>query len=214
MKVNQSEFNSRWSELHGGAVVEGSIAIWLRISYWIARGLSSLRISPNAMTLFGVLLSFSLLTPVIMGDEIIPPYQSLFILIFALICDGVDGSLAIYQNRVTAMGALYDSIADRISEAFWLTFVVYIGIPARYAMAIWILGATQEYARARLAGLGFSEVGVITPTERPMRAIYVAVIIALNIFMPSTMTAASIIFVILQAISVLLIAKMARSLLR
>ena len=214
MKVNQSEFTARWSELHGGAAIQGAVAGWLRISYWVARALSTFRVSPNAMTLFGVFLSFSLLLQVLMDKETIPSYQSLFILIFALICDGVDGSLAIYQNRVTQMGALYDSIADRISEAFWLTLVVYMGVPARYAMAIWILGATQEYARARLASLGFSEVGVITPTERPMRAIYVAVIIAFNIFMPNVMTAASVIFVILQAISVLLIAKMARSLLR
>ena len=214
MKVNYSDFTLRWSELHGGAKIQGAIAVWLRISYWIARGLSVFRLTPNSITFFGVVLSFLLLLPVVMRSDGIPLYQSIIILVCALICDGVDGSLAIYQNRVTRIGAIYDSIADRISEAFWLIFVAFIGVPAPFAMTIWILGATQEYARTRLASLGFSEVGVITPTERPVRAIYVAVIIALNICMESLIVEASVIFMALQAISVLMIVKMARSLLR
>lgn len=214
MKINHSEFNQRWSELHGGAVVEGSVAGWLRISFWIARFFSQLRISPNLVTIVGVFLSFALLLPVIFESEEIPLYQSLFLLILALICDGIDGSIAIYQGRVTPMGALYDSIADRISEALWLIFAVYIGLSARYALAIWILGATQEYARTRLAALGFSEIGTLTPTERPMRAIFIAIVIALNVFGYEMIDQTAIVFIALQVISVLMILKMARSILR
>jgi CDP-diacylglycerol--glycerol-3-phosphate 3-phosphatidyltransferase len=214
MKISKEEFNARWSELHGGATIAGAVKGWLAISYYLARGLSLLRITPNLMTVIGVLLSLAMLAPIVAGEESIPLLPAIALLILALIADGVDGSLAIYQNRASELGALYDAIADRISEAAWLTFVVYIGVPARYAIAIWILGATQEYARARLASMGYTEVGVVTPAERPMRAIYILFVILLNIFSINLLVALSIFFIALQVISVLMIVKMARSILR
>jgi CDP-diacylglycerol--glycerol-3-phosphate 3-phosphatidyltransferase len=36
-----------------------------------------------------------------------------------------------------------------------------------------VIASTQEYARARLGGLGISEVGVVTPAERPVRASFI-----------------------------------------
>jgi archaetidylinositol phosphate synthase len=205
--MKRAEFNRTWSDLHGGVEVQGVISIWLRISYWIARILSFFRITPNIVTTVGLIASvgiyFTMYTSQLIG-----------LIIFSLICDGVDGSLAIYRGRVSKFGELYDSVADRISEAFWLLGATFVGVPVRWAIAIWVLSAAQEYARARLASLGYSEIGVVTPTERPVRAIFVIVVTFLFWFGYEIATPVAIGFTVLQAISVLLVMRMARSVLR
>ena len=205
--MKEQQFKERWSELHGGVEIQGVIAGWLRISYFIARLLAFFRITPNIVTTFGlvasILIYFTSFTSQLIG-----------LVVFSLICDGVDGSLAIYRDRASKFGELYDSIADRISEAFWLMGASFVGVPMRWAIAIWVLSATQEYARARLASLGYSEIGVVTPTERPVRAIFVVAVTVLFWFGHDVATQVAIGFTVLQAISVLIVMRMARSILR
>jgi len=214
MSISRTAFNSRWSALHGGAEIKGAVKGWLAISYFIARGLNFIRMTPNIITLIGVLLSAAMLQPIYFGYKDFSVVPAIILLVLSLIADGVDGSLAIYQDRESKLGGIYDTIADRISEAFWLTFVFYCGVPAGLAIAIWILGATQEYARARLASMGHEQVGVVTPAERPVRAIYILFTIILSIFAANLLAALSIAFIALQLFSVLMIVKMARSILR
>jgi archaetidylinositol phosphate synthase len=205
--MRRNEFNSRWSELHGGVEVQGVIALWLRISFWIARVLAFFRLTPNIVTTIGMLSSFLIYFTTYTS-------QLIGLVIFSLICDGVDGSLAIYRNKTSKFGELYDSIADRITEAFWLMGATFVGVPMRWAIAIWVLGATQEYARARLASLGYSEIGVVTPAERPVRAIFVIAITLSFQFGYDYLTQIAIGFTILQAFGLLMVMRMARSILR
>ena len=204
--MNRPAFNRKWSDLHGGVEVQGVISFWLRISYWIARVLSFFRITPNIVTTIGLIASIAIYFTMYTS-------QLIALVIFSLICDGVDGSLAIYRDRVSKFGELYDSLADRISEAFWLVGATFVGVPVRWAIAIWVLGATQEYARARLASLGYSEIGIVTPTERPVRAIFVVAVTLLYWFGHDLAMQVAIGFTILQAISVLMVMRMARSIL-
>jgi len=205
--VNLLEFRSRWSELHGGVEIQGVIKGWLTISFAIARVLNLFRITPNIVTTIGLLASaliyFTSYTS-----------QLIALVLFSLICDGVDGSLAIYGDRASKFGELYDSIADRLSEAFWLMGASFVGVPVRWAIAIWVLGATQEYARARLASLGYTEIGVVTPTERPVRAIFVIAVTLTFWFGYEIATELAIGFTALSAISLLIVMRMARSILK
>lgn len=205
--MNRLEFNRRWSDLHGGVEIQGVISIWLRISFSIARALAFFRVTPNIVTTIGLLAS---------GSIWFTSYTSqlLALVVFSLICDGVDGSLAIYRDKASKFGELYDSLADRISEALWLMGASFVGVPVRWAIAIWVLSATQEYARARLASLGYSEIGVVTPTERPVRAIFVCAVTIIYWLGYDFMTEVAIGFTILQAISVLIVMRMARTILR
>jgi len=205
--MNRTEFNRRWSDLHGGVEVQGAISLWLKISYWIARGLAFFRLTPNAITTIGLFASIAIYFTSYTS-------QLIALVVFSLICDGVDGSLAIYRGRVSRLGELYDSLADRISEAFWLLGASFVGVPVRWAVAIWVLGATQEYARARLASLGYTEIGVVTPTERPIRAIFVIVVTFLFWFGYDFATQLAVGFTILQALSVLIVMRMARTILQ
>ncbi len=205
--MKSSEFNRKWSDLHGGVEVQGVISLWLRISYWIARGLAFVRITPNIVTTVGLLASVAIY-------QTIYTSQLLALVLFSLICDGVDGSLAIYRGRVSKFGELYDSLADRISEAFWLMGASFVGVPVRWAIAIWVIGATQEYARARLASLGYAEIGIVTPTERPVRAIFVMAVTLSYWLGYEVATNLAIGFVILQIWSFLQVMRMAKSILR
>ena len=207
MRISRTEFNQRWSVLHGGVEIQGVIAGWLAISYYLARFLTFFRVSPNFVTFIGLVASLSLF-------QIDAVVIIALLILFSLICDGVDGSLAIYQNRTSRLGSLYDTLADRISEACWLTISAYLLVPVRYAIAIWVLSATQEYARTRLASMGYSEIGVVTPTERPVRAIFMFFIIFLYYFGIEITEQVAIGFIGLQIVSFLMVMRMARSILR
>lgn len=179
--MTEREFKERWSQLHGGADVEGVVGAWLSLSFQAARICSALRISPNFLTLLG------LGTAIAMG---LSTYAAIALLLLAvsLFFDGIDGSVAIVRGTESKWGALLDSLADRISEAFWLYMGWRLGIPAWIVITMWTTASTQEYARARLASLGHSEIGTVTPTERPVRAIFMAAVLIFYIFdIPGTL---------------------------
>jgi len=179
--ISEREFKERWSQLHGGADTEGVVGGWLSFSYQVARVCAALRISPNFITLLG------LATAIAMG---LSEYAAiaLLLLVISLFFDGIDGSVAILRGTESKWGSLLDSLADRISEAFWLYMGWRLGIPAWVVIVMWTVASTQEYARARLASLGHSEIGVVTPTERPVRAIFMAFALLFYIFdIPGTL---------------------------
>ena len=173
--MNEEQFKERWSELHGGADTEGVVGGWLSFSYQVARVCVALRITPNLLTLLG------LGTAIAMG---LSEYAAiaLLLLVISLFFDGIDGSVAILRGTESKWGELLDSLADRISEAFWLYMGWRLGIPAWVVISMWTIASTQEYARARLASLGHREIGVVTPTERPVRAIFMAFALIFYIF--------------------------------
>jgi phosphatidylglycerophosphate synthase len=173
--ISEREFKERWSELHGGADTEGVVGSWLSFSYQAARVCVALRITPNFITFLG------LGTAIAMG---LSEYAAiaLLLLVISLFFDGIDGSVAILRGTESTWGELLDSLADRISEAFWLYMGWRLGIPAWVVITMWTIASTQEYARARLASLGHREIGVVTPTERPVRAIFMAFALIFYIF--------------------------------
>jgi len=179
--LTEKEFKNRWSEVHGGADVEGVVGGWLSFSYQAARVCAAIRISPNLLTFLGLGAAIA------MG---LSSYAaiSLLLLAISLFFDGIDGSVAIVQKRESRWGSVLDSLADRISEAFWLYMGWRLGIPAWVVISMWAIASTQEYARARLASLGHSEIVIVTPTERPVRAIFMAFALLFYIFdIPGTL---------------------------
>jgi archaetidylinositol phosphate synthase len=181
VQLTEKEFKNRWSELHGGADVEGVVGGWLSFSYQAARVCAALRISPNLLTFLG------LGAAVAMG---LSSYAaiSLLLLVISLFFDGIDGSVAIVRGSESKWGSVLDSIADRISEAFWLYMGWRLGIPAWVVITMWVVASTQEYARARLASLGHHKITIVTPTERPVRAIFMAFALLFYIFdIPGTL---------------------------
>ena len=205
--MKKEEFHSTWSDLHGGADIKGIVKTWLAISFASAKFLSKLNITPNILTLLGVLFAIAMAAYPL-------SLWAIPLLVLSLYADGIDGSVAIFQKRQSSFGAILDSVADRISEALWFYVAYRIGAPAWLVLATYVIASTQEYARARLTSLGISGVGVVTPAERPVRAsfIFIALVSYALSFELVTLTMA--ILAILQLISFGLVARFAHNSLR
>jgi len=198
--MNQSEFFAKWSKLHGDATISGIVKGWLRISFILVRPIAKLKITPNMLStfglFFGVLLFFNA-----------ENNWAILLLITSLICDGVDGSLAIVTNKESKWGAAVDSIFDRLTEVFWALTFIAIGANQNVVMAAVLLAAVQEYLRARAAGLGLVEVGVVTIAERPVRAAILFVALVAAVLDLEIINQIAIIWLVMQSISFLTISK-------
>lgn len=173
----REEFFDRWSEVHGGAEIKGIVRWWLSISFRVASLLRRLRVTANSMTVFGVIIAFLLIVALRDkgSEQAAPLLIAALLLVISLAADGVDGSLALLTGHVSRRGAALDAIADRLAESFWAFAFIQIGADYRVVVMAWLMAQTQEYIRARLGGLGVSEIGVVTVSERPVRASFLAV---------------------------------------
>jgi len=167
--MNREELFSTWSDLHGNAKISGIVKAWLSISYLIVKPISKFRITPNILTMFGLFFG------VILFLNANTPWASV-LLVLSLICDGIDGSLAILTKKPTKWGAILDSVVDRLTEIFWVLALYKIGADLKLLILVLLTASLQEYVRARSAGLGVSEVGIVTFAERPVRASFVFIV--------------------------------------
>ena len=167
--MSREEFFSTWSDLHGDAKISGIVKAWLSISYLIVKPISRVRITPNILTMFGLFFG------VILFLNANTSWASV-LLVLSLICDGIDGSLAILTKKSTKWGAILDSVVDRLTEIFWVLALYKIGADLKLLVIVLLTASLQEYVRARSAGLGVSEVGIVTFAERPVRASFVFVV--------------------------------------
>lgn len=205
--MNKSEFNSTWSSLHGGAEIKGIVKAWLAISFGSAKFLSKLHVTPNILTLLGVLFAVAMaLNPL--------SFWAVPLLVLSLYADGIDGSVAIFQGRNTSLGAVLDASADRISEALWFYVAYKIGAPAWLVLATYVIASTQEYARARLGGLGISDLGVVTPAERPVRASFIFIALISYALGLDLVFLALLVLFVLQILSFYLVVRFAHNRLR
>lgn len=169
--MKRSEFFDSWSRLHGNAKISGAVKGWLTISFFLVKPLAKLRITPSILTFlglfFGVLLYSNALS-----------IWAIALLTLSLICDGVDGSLAIIAGKSSKWGAVLDSVVDRVTELFWALAFISLGAKQNVVIAALLIASTQEYLRARAGGLGLRDVGVVTIAERPVRAaiLFIAII--------------------------------------
>lgn len=135
----------------------------------LARGLARLGISPNLVTLFGLVLS-GLAAYLITLDRFILAGA---ILLLSGVFDLLDGSLARLTGKVSKFGSLLDSLVDRVSEGIlFFGFLVLSLDNADVTLAILSYAAFAgsvfvSYARARSEGLGIKGVvGIMTRPER------------------------------------------------
>ena len=192
--MDKNEFFTTWSNLHGGAKIEGIVKTWLQISYASAKFLSKLRVTPNLLTFAGLFFAIALW-------QFANSWAAALFLVLSLFFDGIDGSLAILQKKTSKFGAFTDSFVDRISEVFWALALYKLGAPASLVFVALLATFIQEYLRARAGGLGHEEVGIVTICERPVRASLIFIAIIANLVGLGLVTAISIIWVAMQFIA-------------
>ena len=169
--MNKDEYLTTWSELHGGAKIDGIVKAWLNISFALVKPLAKLRVTPNILTLGGLICAILLW-------QFPNSWPAALFLIASLMFDGIDGSLAIVTRVTSKFGAFTDSFVDRLSEIFWALALYELGAPKALVFAALLTTYIQEYLRARSGGLGHNEIGIVTICERPVRAslIFIAII--------------------------------------
>ena len=132
--------------------------------------LHKLNISPNLLSVFGLILGIIAAVFIALDDLIL---AALFLIIGA-IADLFDGSLARKFNKETDFGAFLDSVIDRIQELSIFIGATYLLISKEnYEWAILpvlTLGLSflVSYSRARGEGLGIQtkDSGIVTRPER------------------------------------------------
>ena len=198
--MTKDEFFLAWSKLHGDAKVSGIVKGWLSISFTVSKALAKMRVTPNELTILGLVFGILLYMN---SNTIWAP----LILVISLICDGVDGSLAIITRQSSKWGALLDSVVDRLTEVFWVLALYSLGVDSKILITVLILALTQEYLRARAGGVGLKQVGVVTVAERPVRASFIFIaLVAFNLNL-EILNQITFVWLILQAISFLTVVR-------
>jgi archaetidylinositol phosphate synthase len=174
----------------GTGVVKG----WLTISYALSKPLVSLKVSPSLISVIGVIAAVFTYT------EARRDY-CIALLAISLVSDGIDGTVAILSGKASKRGAMLDALCDRIGEALWALAFYKLGAPAWIIGTAWVLAFTQEYCRARIAGLGDYRIDVVTIAERPVRASFLAVAIVAYDLKIVAVTTLAVIWTIQQAVA-------------
>lgn len=160
-------------QLRGGSSV---LPAWVKegvraILRPVVRVAMALHLTPNTITVIGLLITAIAATMVGMGWLL----AGAAVLTAGSLLDAVDGALARAQGGGTPFGSFLDSTLDRASEA-----ILYTGIAAWFLLAsrepLWPVVATLlalvasflvSYARARAEGIGLTaEVGLAPRVER------------------------------------------------
>jgi CDP-diacylglycerol--glycerol-3-phosphate 3-phosphatidyltransferase len=140
-----------------------------QISGIIIPAISKTKISPNALTVTGLVI--------ILAASVLVAFDYLLaggiLVLVAGLFDILDGALARYANKTTKFGAVLDSTFDRFSEGalFAGLLILYVPkgqilIPALIVASL-IFSFLISYIRARAEGIGVScQVGFFTRTER------------------------------------------------
>jgi phosphatidylglycerophosphate synthase len=174
--VRWDEYATRWATLHGGfdpRAAGQAVRGWLRMSYGIGALLSRWRVPPTAVTVVGLL--FCAAVPVAATRSPVGLFVGAGLVLLAGVADSVDGAVAVVSDRVTALGYVYDSVADRLGEAAWLAAFWVAGVPAPIVVLAGGLSWLHEYVRARAVSAGMREIGTVTVGERPMRVVVTVV---------------------------------------
>ena len=186
----------RWAQLHGGVDPRDSWLVrgWLTVAYRCAKPLTALGLSPNGVTVVGVLVA--VMVPVLawFGSATSSPgwlWGALLVTVLSGLLDNLDGAVAVITGHTSRAGYVFDSVADRLSDVALLAALWVVGAPGPLVACAVLLGFLQEYARARSAAAGVSEVGVVSISERPTRVVIVAVFLGLCAWAPYGVTPAS-----------------------
>ena len=204
---SRETFFNEWSALHGGAEIKGIVKAWLSASFAICSVLRAIRITPNGLTYFSLIWGALFL-------NFIETHWAIAFLVLSLMADGLDGSLAILTDKATRWGAALDAVMDRIVESMWALGLFLLGAQWEWVLLAWLAAYSQEYMRARAAGLGVKELGVVTIGERPIRASIVFIALVARIFDFELANVLAIAWTFLQVISVFTVLRFLQPLLR
>ena len=142
-------------------------AVTDRLVVPVARGLVRLGVTPNWLTLFGLVTTLAGVAVVLT----VGPRPGAVVLAVGALADALDGTVARLRGSSSPLGSFYDSVTDRISDAAILGAATWLvrEDPVLFAAAVVALAGAQitSYVRAKAEALGWrATVGIV---ERPER---------------------------------------------
>ena len=153
----------------------------------VGRFIGRSRISPNAVTVLGLLIQIGAAALILEGALAVAGVVALVAAIF----DVLDGAVAKARGMASNFGAFLDSTTDRLADALYFLPIAWLyavdpDIPSRaedwvaaLALATLVLSFMVSYVKARAEGLGFKcDVGI---AERAERSIIVIAGLILNL---------------------------------
>ncbi|HEV3473611.1 MAG TPA: CDP-alcohol phosphatidyltransferase family protein [Actinomycetota bacterium] len=180
--------------------------VWDRLMRPVGRLVSKGRISPNAVTVTGVVVQGVVALYILQGKLLVAG----LIAIVAGLLDAVDGAVAKASGRTTRFGALLDSTTDRLSDALFFLPVAWLyGVApdiaerdepwvAAIALVALVASFLVSYVKARAEGLGLEcNVGI---AERAERVILLIAALVFSSLLPAIM-------VLLAALSTITVAQ-------
>lgn len=150
----------------------------------LGRGLRSIGVPADALTVFGLLASVATAVLIASGHLV----WAVVGVIVAGVSDLLDGAIARGNGSASPRGAFFDSVTDRVSDALLLGGVAWflIGTSSPYnavlAVAVMACSMLVSYERARAEALGLDARGGLM--ERAERFVFLGVALAFNIIVP------------------------------
>jgi len=167
--MDREEYLRRWSALHGEAAATGLVRFWLGLAHAGAAPLARARVSPNALTVLGLLGSVLVVPLAALGGRW--PLLAVPVVVASAFADNLDGAVAVMTARTTRWGYVLDSVCDRLADSAYVVALWVLGAPGWLCVVGGGLAGLHEYTRARAAAGGMAEIGVVTVSERPTRVI-------------------------------------------
>ena len=166
---------------------------WDRVMRPIGRSLARTGISPDAVTLLGVLIQMVAAWLILDGRLLAAGLVS----ILAALSDVFDGAIAKAKGRTGKFGALLDSTTDRLADALFFLPIAWLyavspdsaerDVPwvAVVALVALVAGFLVSYVKARAESLGYScDVGIAERAERVIATIVALVFDILPYVLP------------------------------
>jgi CDP-diacylglycerol--glycerol-3-phosphate 3-phosphatidyltransferase len=148
---------------------------WDKVMAPVGRGLAKTPLSPDAVTILGVLLQVGVAALILQGHLMIAGLLA----IVAGFSDALDGALAKAQGRTSKFGALLDSTTDRLADALYFLPIAWLygvspDVPSRESHLVAALSLVAlvasflvSYVKGRAESLGFDcNVGIAERAER------------------------------------------------
>jgi hypothetical protein len=117
---DRETYLARWSALHGGLDPYGSrwVLGWLSLSYRVARPLAQHRISPDALTVAGLVLGGVVVGAALAGGRW--PLLAVIVVVLSGLVDSLDGAVAALRGMARPWGTVLDSLVDRCTDLLYL----------------------------------------------------------------------------------------------
>jgi CDP-diacylglycerol--glycerol-3-phosphate 3-phosphatidyltransferase len=149
-----------WSELHHGIDPDQVplLRAWLRFVWTVARPFKT--IPPLIITAAGAASA--------VVAVIVTPAGALVLVVASVLCDALDGAVALAAGRVSRLGSVADKTADRIADSAFALVVWQCGAPLWLALSAGASTLIVEGVRVVRGGVALAR---ITVAERPTRTI-------------------------------------------